>query len=63
MFRPNPVKTIREGRAYNGTWHLDGERLLLSSAYGSAAEPAEKDPVKRKAQAERMFAAMLRARG
>lgn len=34
--RYNPVQIIHRGRKWNATCHLDGKRVKVESAYGSA---------------------------
>lgn len=33
------VRITRAGRTWTATWHTDGEKLYVSSAYGSRTEP------------------------
>lgn len=39
MQRYEPIEITLDGRRYNGTWHIEGRELLVSSAYGSDKAP------------------------
>lgn len=40
--RYRDVRYEHDGRAYAGTWHVEGDEVLISSAYGSRVEPVGK---------------------